>query len=71
MAAMKHHKHVYCEKPLAHTIEEVRALMKAATKYKVVTQLGNQGHSFASIRRLCEWVWAGRHRPGAYRPCGL
>ena len=33
--------------------------MKAATKYKVVTQLGNQGHSFASIRRLCEWVWAG------------
>jgi len=59
LAAMKHHKHVYCEKPLAHTIEEVRALIKAATKYKVVTQLGNQGHSFASIRRLCEWVWAG------------
>jgi predicted dehydrogenase len=59
MEAMKRHKHVYCEKPLTHTIGEVRALMKAATKYKVVTQLGNQGHSFDSIRRVCEWVWAG------------
>ncbi|MHB8520421.1 MAG: Gfo/Idh/MocA family protein [Limisphaerales bacterium] len=59
MEAMKHRKHVYCEKPLAHTVHEVRALMAAATKYKVVTQLGNQGHSSDSIRRLCEWVWAG------------
>jgi len=59
MEAMKRHKHVYCEKPLAHSIHEVRTLMKAAAKYKVVTQLGNQGHSSASIRRLCEWVWAG------------
>jgi predicted dehydrogenase len=59
MEAMRHHKHVYCEKPLAHSVHEVRALMKAATKYRVVTQLGNQGHSFASIRRLCEWIWAG------------
>ncbi len=59
MEAMKHHKHVYCEKPLAHSVHEVRALIEAATQYKVVTQLGNQGHSFASIRRLCEWVWAG------------
>src|ERR1019366_9624782 len=46
-------------KPLTHTVHEVRALMKAATQYKVVTQLGNQGHSFGTIRRLCEWVWAG------------
>lgn len=59
MEAMKHRKHVYCEKPLAHSVHEVRALMAAATKYKVVTQLGNQGHSSGSIRRLCEWVWAG------------
>jgi predicted dehydrogenase len=59
MEAMKHRKHVYCEKPLAHTIHEVRALTAAAAKYKVVTQLGNQGHSSGSIRRLCEWVWAG------------
>jgi predicted dehydrogenase len=59
MEAMKHGKHVYCEKPLAHSVYEVRALMAAAAKYKVVTQLGNQGHSFGTIRRLCEWVWAG------------
>jgi len=59
MEAMRHHKHVYCEKPLAHSVHEVRALMAAAKKYKVVTQLGNQGHSFDTIRRLCEWVWAG------------
>jgi predicted dehydrogenase len=59
MEAMKRGKHVYCEKPLAHNIHEVRALMAAARKYGVVTQLGNQGHSFDTIRRLCEWVWAG------------
>ena len=59
MAAMQRGKHVYCEKPLAHSVHEVRALMVAANQYKVVTQLGNQGHSSDSIRRLCEWVWAG------------
>ena len=59
MEAMKRGKHVYCEKPLAHTVHEVRTLMGAAGKFKVVTQLGNQGHSSGSIRRLCEWVWAG------------
>jgi predicted dehydrogenase len=59
MEAMRRGKHVYCEKPLAHTVHEVRELMAAAQKYKVVTQLGNQGHSSSSIRRLCEWVWAG------------
>lgn len=59
MEAMRHHKHVYCEKPLAHTVHEVRALMAAAQESKVVTQLGNQGHSSGSIRQLCEWVWAG------------
>lgn len=59
MEAMRRGKHVYCEKPLAHSIHEVRELMAAAHKYKVVTQLGNQGHSTDSIRRVCEWVWAG------------
>ena len=59
LEAMRRGKHVYCEKPLAHAIQEVRALRAAAQKYKVVTQLGNQGHSSGSIRRLCEWVWAG------------
>ena len=59
MEAMKHGKHVYCEKPLAHSVYEVRELIGAARRYKVVTQLGNQGHSSGSIRQLCEWVWAG------------
>ena len=59
MAAIKHGKHVYCEKPLAHSVYEVRQLMQAAQESKVVTQLGNQGHSFDSIRDLCEWIWDG------------
>ena len=59
LEAMRRGKHVYCDKPLAHNIYEVRKLMDAARKYKVVTQLGNQGHSSDSIRRLCEWVWSG------------
>jgi predicted dehydrogenase len=59
MAAIKHGKHVYCEKPLAHSVYEVRQLMKAARKYNVVTQLGNQGHSFETIRIFCEWIWDG------------
>ena len=59
MAAITRGKHVYCEKPLAHSVHEVRALMKAAREHNVVTQLGNQGHSFETIRVFCEWIWDG------------
>jgi predicted dehydrogenase len=59
MAAIKRGKHVYSEKPLAHSIHEVRALRNAAHEHKVVTQLGNQGHSFNDIRTFCEWIWDG------------
>jgi predicted dehydrogenase len=59
MAAIRRGKHVYCEKPLAHSVQEVRQLMKAAEEGKVVTQLGNQGHSFETIRQFCEWIWDG------------
>ena len=59
MDAIRRGKHVFCEKPLAHSIYEIRALMKAAHKHKVVTQLGNQGHSSNSIRMFCEWIWDG------------
>jgi predicted dehydrogenase len=59
IGAIKRGKHVYCEKPLAHSIHEIRALMAAAREHKVVTQLGNQGHSFGSIRTFCEWIWDG------------
>jgi predicted dehydrogenase len=56
MRAIKLKKHVYCEKPLAHSIYEVRELMEAAREQKVVTQLGNQGHSYDSMRIFREWV---------------
>ena len=59
MAAIKRGKHVYCEKPLAHSVWEVRKLMDAAKQHKVISQLGNQGHSFDTIRTFCEWVWDG------------
>ena len=59
IAALEAGKHVFCEKPLAHSIHEVRTLMKAAREHKVVTQLGNQGHSFDTIRMFCEWIWDG------------
>lgn len=59
MAALRHGKHLYCEKPLAHSVGEIRALMRAARESKVVTQLGNQGHSFGSIRNFVEWIQAG------------
>jgi len=56
MEAIRRGKHVYCEKPLAHSIAEVRALVKAAKEKRVVTQLGNQGHSDDRTRALVEWV---------------
>ncbi len=59
MAAIKKGKHVYCEKPLAHSVGEIRALIKAAQEHRVVTQMGNQGHSFEAIRVFCEWIWDG------------
>ncbi|NIS12867.1 MAG: Gfo/Idh/MocA family oxidoreductase, partial [Thermoplasmata archaeon] len=45
LAAMKRGKHVYVQKPLARTYGENMALLEATTKYKVVTQMGNQGHA--------------------------
>ncbi len=63
LEAMKYGKHVYCEKPLAHNIHEVRTLMAAAKKYGVTTQLGNQGHSYGSIRQVVEWVNVGAVGP--------
>ncbi|MBI4544388.1 MAG: Gfo/Idh/MocA family oxidoreductase [Gemmatimonadetes bacterium] len=57
--AMKMRKHVYCEKPLARTLGEVRALVEGARRYKVATQMGNQGHAGAGTRQLREYVEAG------------
>ena len=59
MAAMKLGKHVYCEKPLCHSIEEVRKVTTVARETKVATQMGNHGHSGEGIRLTCEWIWDG------------
>jgi predicted dehydrogenase len=59
MAAIKAKKHVYCEKPLSHTVYEARKLTEAARNAGIATQMGNQGHASESIRRLCEWIWDG------------
>jgi predicted dehydrogenase len=59
MLAIKSGRHVYCQKPLTRTISEARALTLAARKYKVATQMGNQGHSAEGNRRLCEMIWSG------------
>jgi len=59
MAAMRLGKHVYVQKPLAHSVYEARKLTEAAREYKVMTQMGNQGHSGEDIRLICEWIWDG------------
>lgn len=59
MAAIKMGKHVYVQKPMAHDIYEARELTKAARKYKVMTQMGNQGHATEEIRLVREWLQAG------------
>ncbi|MHC4207466.1 MAG: Gfo/Idh/MocA family protein [Planctomycetota bacterium] len=56
MAAIKHGKHVYCEKPLTHSIHEARKITEAAQQAKVATQMGNQGHSGEGIRLTVEWI---------------
>lgn len=55
-AAMERGKHVFCEKPLTRTIGEARALRALAERQKVITQMGNQGHSSDRIRDVCEWI---------------
>ena len=57
--AMTLGKHVYCEKPLTHTIYESRLLTKLANKYDLATQMGNQGSSTDGVRQACAWAWAG------------
>ncbi len=57
--AMERGKHVYVQKPLAHTVSECRELLKAAEKYKVATQMGNQGYSNEGTRQCAEMVWSG------------
>jgi len=59
VTAMRHGKHVYCEKPLTRTVREARTVAQVARETKVVTQMGNQGMAFEGNRLLKEWVWGG------------
>jgi predicted dehydrogenase len=57
--AMKHGKHVYCQKPLVQTIYEARRLRQLAQTTGLVTQMGNQGSSADGLRRAVECIQAG------------
>ncbi len=63
MAAIKRGKHVYCEKPLTHSVYEARVLAKAAREAGVATQMGNQGQASEGTRLMCEYIWAGAIGP--------
>jgi predicted dehydrogenase len=58
-AFIKAGKHVYCEKPLTHSIAEARELRELGRTSKVVTQMGNQGSASVSVRRCIELIKAG------------
>jgi predicted dehydrogenase len=83
--AIKMGKHVYCQKPLTHDVYEARTLRDLARKYKVATQMGNQGSASDGLRRAVEvvhsgligpvrqaYVWTNRPiwRQGMERPVG-
>ena len=58
-AAIHAGKHVYCQKPLTHTIQEARTLAQAARSAGVISQMGNQGHATEGARLSNEWIAAG------------
>jgi predicted dehydrogenase len=63
MMAIKMDKHVYCEKPLTHSVYEARKVAEAAREHKVATQMGNQGQATEETRLMCEYIWAGAIGP--------
>ena len=82
MAAMDLNKHVYVQKPLTWSVDEARKLGRKARQTKVVTQMGNQGHSWDDGRKAVEWVQSGAigdvhevhvwtNRPLSYWPQGI
>ncbi len=59
MMAMALGKHVYVEKPMAHTFQQLELMMQAEKKFKVATQMGNQGHSDGNYFQFKAWTEAG------------
>lgn len=59
LAAMELGKHVYCQKPLVHSVWEARRMAETAARTGVATQMGNQGYSTEGARECCEIVWSG------------
>ena len=57
--AMELGKHVYCQKPLTHSVYESRLLTKLAEKNQVATSMGNQGSSGEGVETVCNWIWNG------------
>ena len=77
LAAMSLGKHVFCQKPLAHTVHEVRLMEESAKKHKLVTQMGNQIQAHHAYREcVCSSFTTGRSArfarftPGKQATCG-
>jgi predicted dehydrogenase len=81
MMAIKMGKHVYCQKPLAHDMYEVRKLTEAARQHKVMTQMGIQLHAENCVKYVVEFIksgaigkvqkvdiWSGKDWGGGTRP---
>src|SRR4029077_16854109 len=81
LAALRSGRHVYCEKPLTHTVSEARLVAETAAKHKRVTQMGTQIHAGDNYRRVVELiqggaigsvreahVWCGKSWGGGDRP---
>jgi predicted dehydrogenase len=62
-AAMKKHKHVFCQKPLTHTIFEARRIAEIARETGVATQIAVANQASEATRELCEWIWDGAIGP--------
>jgi predicted dehydrogenase len=59
IAAMKKGKHVFCQKPMTHSIDEARKMGEVARETKVATQVAVGNQASEATRLLCEWIWAG------------
>jgi predicted dehydrogenase len=63
IAAMKKKKHVFCQKPLTHTIYEARRMAEVAREAGVATQIAVGNQASEATRQLCEWIWDGAIGP--------